>query len=226
VQEDFPQLKLLVRSWLQGAGMHAALKAVNMGLEWHTGFRKDGVTPEYTHQLSQIFQIRSLKRIIDLEAVIVTIALHDLPEDKRFDIKMIGHEFGPERLQSVECMSKKFYEKDANKSSEQYYYALGLDRDASIAKGQDRVHNQASMTNVLGSFGLQRTIAFIDKMITETETYVLPMLKQARKNFPEQEPAYTAFRHRLKEQIHITKSAIEIGRLAGSHNLMPVTKAV
>lgn len=202
--ENFDQLKMLTRSWLQGAGMHEALRAVNLGLDWHTGTRKDGTTPEFTHQLSQIQHVRTLNGVVDLEAVICTIALHDLPEDKPYDLKWVFAEFGQQQGVSVDRMSKKRFGKNADKSPEYYYFELAFDQDASIAKGCDRVHNQASMPFVF-------SVAKMTEFMGETEQFVLPMLKQARKYFPQQEPAYTSLRHRLKEQIWLIKSCLQIG---------------
>jgi (p)ppGpp synthase/HD superfamily hydrolase len=206
MQEDFPNLKLITRSWLAGAGMFKALHAVNLGLEWHDGFRKDGTTPEFVHQLSQIQHVRSLVSIErdDLEGVICTIALHDLPEDKKYNIDHVHREFGPVIGLAVERMSKKFYGENADQSDERYYYDIGRNLYASLSKGCDRVHNHASMLGVFTS----------DKMfeyMKESEDLVLPMLKQARKNFPAQEIAYTSLRHRLREQMHLIRSAYQVG---------------
>lgn len=201
--ENFDQLKLLTRSWLGSAKMWHALKAVELGLEWHPGTRKDGITPEFTHQLSQIQHVRSIAGIEtdDLEIIICVIALHDLPEDKRYGIKWVYSEFGPLIGLGVERMSKKYFGENADQSNDRYYYDLATDRFASIAKGCDRVHNQSTMVGVLD----------IVKYMAETEKYVLPMLKKARKNFSSQNIAYTALRHRLKEQIHLIRESYNLG---------------
>lgn len=205
---NFDEQKIFIRGWLAGAGMHRALRAVNLGLEWHDGTRKDGVTPEFEHQLSQINMVRSLKGVVDLEGTICTIALHDLPEDKRYDIWWVKAEFGETDGLSVERMSKKYFGRNADKSSESYYYELGLDQNASVAKGTDRVHNQASMPGVF-------TLDKMEEFMGETEEFVLPMLSAARKNFPEQEMAYSLLRNHLKEQIHIIRTCAAIERNPG-----------
>jgi len=41
--------------------------------------------------------------------------------------------------------------------------------------------------------------------ISETEEYILPMLKEARKNFPEQESAYQNIRQVLLTQIDLIR---------------------
>ncbi len=207
MQENFDQLKLITRSWLAGAHMYKALRAVNLGLDWHDGTRKDGTTPEFVHQLSQIQHVRSLAGITpeDLEIIICTIALHDLPEDKRYGIQWVYSEFGQPVGVPVEKMSKTYFGEQAEQSPERYYFDIGNDPHASISKGADRVHNHASMPGV---FKVEKMLDYM----TESDDYVLPMLKQARKNFPHQEIAYTALRHRLREQMYLIRSCLEIGR--------------
>jgi (p)ppGpp synthase/HD superfamily hydrolase len=210
MQENFDQLKLITRSWLSGAGMTQALRAVNLGLDWHDGTRKDGKTPEFTHQLSQIQEARGLAGITqpDLEIIICTIALHDLPEDKRYSIRWVYNDFGKLVGTAVEKMSKKYFGGNAEQSPERYYFDIGEDPFASDAKGCDRVHNHASMPGV---FEPQKMLSYMD----ETDEYVRPMLKRARKNFPHQEIAYTTLRHRLREQMSLIRTCYEIGCAQG-----------
>ena len=67
---------------------------------------------------------------------------------------------------------------------------------ASIAKGVDRMHNFQSMSGV---FDLDKQQRYME----ETEQYIIPMLKEARKNFPEQEPVYQNIKHVLRTQIEL-----------------------
>lgn len=210
----FDQDKLFIRGWLAGAGMHRALRAVNLGLDWHDGTRKDGVTPEFSHQLWQIQFVRTLAGVRDLESVIVTIALHDLPEDKRYDPRWVGAEFGEIVGRSVEAMSKKIFGRNADKSSESYYYNLALDEHASITKGCDRVHNHSSMPGVF-------TPAKMHEFMMESEQYVLPMLKEGRKNYPHQEAAYSGLRNRLKDQMHLIRTCLDIQKNPGIVDIDP-----
>jgi (p)ppGpp synthase/HD superfamily hydrolase len=206
MKENFDQLKLITRMWLSGAGMTQALRAVNLGLEWHDGTRKDGTTPEFVHQLSQIQEVRGLAGInsTDLETLICTIALHDLPEDKRYDIRWVYNDFGRPIGMAVERMSKKYFGEQAEQSAERYYFDIGEDPFASIAKGCDRVHNHASMPGV---FEPAKMMSYLD----ESDAHVLPMLKRARKNFPQQAIAYTTLRHRLREQMFLIRACYKIG---------------
>lgn len=63
-------------------------------------------------------------------------------------------------------------------------------------KGIDRVHN---LTTMLGGFKPQKRVEYIQ----ETQEYVLPMLKQARRNFPDQECVYENLKFIIINQINL-----------------------
>src|SRR5580704_3792970 len=131
---DFAEMKIITRAWLSGAKMYKALEAVNLGLEWHDGTRKDGVTPEFIHQLAQINYVKAFNIDPDsLEIIIAVIALHDIVEDKRYGIDWIDTKFGTRIAVSVEAMTKKICGKNVDKSVASYYYDIGGNLFASVA---------------------------------------------------------------------------------------------
>jgi hypothetical protein len=73
---------------------------------------------------------------------------------------------------------------------------------ASIVKGADRVHNVNSM---VGVFTKEKQARYAG----EVEKYFLPMLKQARKNFPEQLDAYFNIMHMLRSQVNLLKGSLD-----------------
>jgi hypothetical protein len=207
MKQNYEELKSFLRGYLNGAKMHRGLRALNIAVEWHDGTRKDKVTPEAIHQLSQIGSAINLVRDEDgLETLVCVIALHDIVEDKRYDIEWIRTEFGDEIASGVAAMSKKVFGRKVDKSTESYYYELGRNLFGSLAKGFDRKHNQSTCIGVLKP---DRVLA----MFADTETGVLPMLAEARKFFPHMSYAYTALRHDLKGQIHIAREAFNFGKL-------------
>jgi (p)ppGpp synthase/HD superfamily hydrolase len=84
------------------------------------------------------------------------------------------------------------------KSPEQYFGELALDCVGSIAKGGDRSHNIQTMSGV---FSPEKQLAYAD----EVELWFLPMLKTARRAFPQQEPAYENIKHLLVSQIELIR---------------------
>lgn len=192
---DYETLKTSIRYWLHGRGYHTALKAMDLGLKWHTNSRKDGL-PEFSHQIFQAAYARSLADLmLRPENTLAVIFLHDLVEDYNVEQEFVEEGFDEDIGRGVELMTN--VDRQGNKKDTTSYYAMmAYDPLASIAKGVDRMHNFQSMTGVFSLEKQQRYIA-------ETEDHIIPMLKDARKNFPEQEPVYQNVKHVLRTQIEL-----------------------
>ena len=91
----------------------------------------------------------------------------------------------------IMTISKEY--KGKKLSTEEYYANLAKTPHGSIAKGGDRIHNQGSMAHV---FTTTKQMSYVD----ETENFVLPMLKIARRKFFDQEAAYENIKFVLKSQ--------------------------
>lgn len=189
-----------LRYWLQGRGFHRALKALEFGAQWHIGERKDGM-PEYSHQIWQANFVRTLDgTLLDTENQIVVAFLHDVVEDYPVSLEDINKHFGKDVSRAIERISKVI---GGKKKSEEEYYGLMSDCPlASLGKGVDRMHNHQTMP---GAFTREKQASYI----AETERFILPMLKQARRRFPEQEPAYENVKHNLMMQIELLRYALE-----------------
>jgi (p)ppGpp synthase/HD superfamily hydrolase len=196
--ENYAKIKAAVRYWLLGRKYYLAHDAMEFGLEYHRGHRKDGVTPEFQHQLSQANYARTLESsLIYPEETLATIMLHDVVEDYDVSIETIHNRFGSKVGHAVARLTKtKPY------TLESYFKGMELDPIASIVKGCDRMHNVQSMPGV---FNHKKQLSYIE----ETETYILPMLKLARKRFPYQEPAYQNVKTMLQSQIELLNLTLE-----------------
>jgi (p)ppGpp synthase/HD superfamily hydrolase len=193
-----------MRSWLLGKEYFKAVEALEFASKYHTGIRKDGVTPEFHHQISIAHYLRTLPRLRDQEKVLIVAFLHDVVEDFGVSPEVISAKFGEGVSIAVMLLSKKI--KEEKKSIPNYYSAMRANHIASIVKGGDRIHNFQTCSGV---FTLEKQ----EKYITETEEYILPMLKESRNNFPDQELAYENIKHALKGQIELIKIAIDAQRL-------------
>lgn len=190
-----------LRYWMLGRQMHVALCALEMAAKFHTGTRKDGVTPEYYHQLSIAQYIRTLMpnemAMLRPEATLAAACLHDLCEDYDVGFKEIHSVFGPEICEAVRLLTKKH--RGEKIPIETYYSQISKHAIASIVKGADRINNLGSMVDV---FTREKQEAYI----VETEQYILPMLKDARRTFSEQEPAYMNIKFMLTSQISMIRA--------------------
>jgi (p)ppGpp synthase/HD superfamily hydrolase len=190
--------RVALRYWLQGRGFHNALRAFEFASRWHNGTRKDG-SPEFSHQIWQANFVRTLDGILlNTETQVCVAFLHDVVEDYPVSLTDIRDAFGDTVAGAVEKISKVV---GGNKKSNEEYFARMSDCPfASLGKGVDRMHNHQTMP---GAFTVEKQKSYI----VETEEWILPMLKRARRMFPEQEAAFENVKHNLLMQIELLQHA-------------------
>lgn len=194
--ETFDKLKIRLEGFLSGRRYFKALTAMQYAKPYHTGKRKDNITPEYQHQVEIALFIANLS-IDEPEVTIALSFLHDTVEDSNIDIDEIGNKFGMEIKTPLWLVTKKY--KGIKKSTEEYYDSIARDKVASILKGVDRINNVNSM---VGVFSIEKQKEYIE----ETTKFVLPMIKKAQDMFPSQDSAYETIKYVLKSQIKLIKA--------------------
>ena len=181
------------------------LNMLEFAKDVHVGVRKDGATPEFQHQLEIAHFIRTLSDNLRNPALVIGLCLgHDILEDYSNKAPFVTFEqvvdiSGHEMADEIMIISKEY--KGIKLSTEEYYRNLARTPHGSIAKGGDRIHNQGSMANV---FTTNKQLGYVD----ETENFVLPMLKIARRSFFDQEAAYENIKFVLKSQNTFVKAYI------------------
>ena len=191
---DYDKARTAIRYWLLGKGWHTAHKALEMGMVHHTGVRKNG-NPEFSHQIFQAQFARTLPDLMYPEETLAVIFLHDIIEDCGVLASTIYRDFGESIGVGVELMSD-IYTDGTDKPLDVYYSSMSGSAIASIAKGIDRMHNLQSMMSVFSDPKKSR-------YIEETREHLLPMLKAARKRYPQQEAAYQNVKHILLTQMEL-----------------------
>ena len=198
--DKFTKLKIATRYRLLGMSQVdprwlPALQAFDFAEYYHTGFRKDGKTPEFMHQLQIVsFLLPHIRFMNEPVNVIVDAFLHDTREDYDIDPEKISSLFGDRCAADVECLTKKF--RGQKKSADDYYKNLANNYNASLVKGADRINNLSTM---IGVFTKEKQIAYC----AETRDWFFAFLKAARRNFPSQEPVYEAIKFALESQLNI-----------------------
>lgn len=184
-----------IRWFLIGKGYNIALRALKQSSELHTAMRKDGKTPYFVHVLVVTSQVITLHDILMFpEETIAEALLHDLVEDTHIKRDQIYSDYGERIGKGVQRLTKQ---KDGiSRSSDEVFAELALDPCASIVKGADRAHNHQTMVGVF-SESKQK------EYIQETVEYILPMLKEAREQFPQQVMAYLNLKTMLLSQIEL-----------------------
>lgn len=197
---EFLRHRERMRAWLLGKEFYNAVRALEFAAKYHVGIRKDGVTPEFHHQISIAHYLRTLPNLRNQEDVLVVAFLHDLVEDYDVPPDTIRAQFGEQVCSAVVLLSKKYM--GQVKPTEEYYRAMRGNPLASICKGADRIHNFQTMPSV---FSCEKQLRYIG----ECEAHILPMLAEARNQFPDQELAYENIKHALKGQIELIKLVIK-----------------
>ena len=198
--EDYIKQKIAIRYWMLGKGYITAVKAMDFAEVFHDGVRKDG-SPEFSHQVSQANYARSMAgSMSNPEETLAVIFLHDIMEDHGVTHKRLKELFGKRIADAVHRMTKEF---GGVKTPNTDYYEVMLDDEIAIlAKGFDRVHNLMTM---LGGFSVEKRIEYIK----ETEEFVIPALKQARRKYPAEEVVYENIKFVMTNQIQLYKALNE-----------------
>jgi len=191
----FDKMRVAMKYWLHGRGYHNAVRAMEFAANYHTGLRKDKITPEFHHQVSVTSYLRTLPALVKQEEVLAVGFLHDIVEDYDISLKVINSEFGEVVSKAVKLLSKRIGGENIT-DIEGYFEAMSKNDIASVVKGADRVHNFQTMIDV---FTEEKKRTYI----SECEQHIIPMLKEARRIFPQQEPAYENIKMVLLSQIEL-----------------------
>jgi (p)ppGpp synthase/HD superfamily hydrolase len=182
-ETDYRKQLLLMRTFLETKEYYTALSALEFALRYHTGTRKDGISPEFSHQMFIALYVLTISPLLQYpEETLAAVFLHDVCEDFDVSYDEIERLFGIRVRRAVELLTK---EKDGVRVPDDIYYArMSDDEIASVVKAVDRAHNIHSMHGA--DWSVEKMQAYLDFVFD----LVLPMLKKARKNFPRQRLAY------------------------------------
>jgi len=183
-----------MKHYLLGRNYLMALKAMSFAKKYHVGMRKDGVTPEFTHQVRMAFSVLNLRGVLNEEMVIALCFTHDTDEDYSVSYTDMKEFFGSALADKTVAMNKGNY-----KTEDAYMQAMANELDCSVVKGVDNCDNIQTMH---GAFSIEKMQSYMAR----TQLSILPMIKQASYNFPQQAFAYAAISTRLKDQLSLYRS--------------------
>lgn len=189
----FQRHLIAVRHTLLGKRWFTALAAMEFAHGFHRGTRKDGVTPEFYHQVEIAgFLLTICDSLLFPEETIAAAFLHDCPEDYDVGFEEIESKFGGIITKATKLLTKTHRGRKADIGT---YFSDMIDNPiASVVKGADRINNQSTIVPV---FSRDRRNSYI----LETNEYILPMLKSARKKYPYQYNAYLNIMFMLRSQV-------------------------
>lgn len=200
---EYVKLKIAMRYYLLGCKAFKAVEAMELANILHCGTRADHITPEFQHQIEMAHFLRALSvHLIYPEETFCTIFLHDGPEDypEQLSLDTVQEKFGVIVRDGVSLVTKWDGFDKTDQST--YFDPISENPISSVVKGVDRINNLGSMVGVF-SKAKQR------KYIEEVEDYFFPMLKRARRLFPQQEPIYENIKFVLTSQVNLLKETLK-----------------
>lgn len=185
-----------IYGFAKGARLPLTLRAVTFANRLHEGQKRDDGSDYIDHPIRVCRYL--LNHGIRDDVTLAASLLHDVIEDTNTTFEELVAEFGEDIAKIVDLLSKK-----KRISSEEYYGAIAEDIRAVIIKAADRVGNIDDMIKVYSAERLRR-------YVRETEKYVLPMMKQARRLYIEYSDALVAFRDHIKGVLEVIKEVITL----------------
>jgi (p)ppGpp synthase/HD superfamily hydrolase len=215
INERYAKLGIQLKGYLKGKGFHKALEAFTFAKEIHDGYRKDGMTPEFQHQIEICLFILTLKEVKDEENTLIAALLHDVREDYNIPHKVIEEKFGTIAADAVEKLTKVF--NGNKKDTYDYFRVIAECPIASIVKLADRIHNISTM---VGVFSIEKQ----EKYIEEVKEHFLPLVKIVRNRFPEQSLSYYNMGTFIKNMCRTIEEVIKAEKELLQHKaITPVT---
>lgn len=196
-----------VKGFAMGCKLPETLKALNYARKLHKGqFRKSG-EPYIIHPLTMVCQAISLG--IENDTILSAILLHDVVEDCNVSVNDLPCNEDIKRTVNLLTYKKPdiYFEKDhegptISSVKREYYDKIAESDAASVAKLFDRCHNVSSMA---GTFTKKK----IQEYITETETYVLPLIKIVKEEHPEYQNVLFVLKYHILSVLDAIKGTIE-----------------
>ncbi len=199
----YAKLRISLRYYLLGRAATepaflVTLQALDYAEALSTGTRKDGVTPEFQHQLEIAQYLRTIAsghpRLAQLLAVAL---LHDVAEDYDVGFEELETRFGRDIAHSVRLLTKKH--RGQVIEPKVYFARIAEDELASLVKGADRINNLQSMQGV---FTLEKQARYC----AEVREHFLPMLKAARRRFAQLDALFENIKLVLQSQLALLEA--------------------
>lgn len=216
VTGQFDKLFISMQYFLLGLIAHdaqyqVAYDALLYAADIHVGYRKDGKTPEFQHQLEIAHLLRTLlPSMMYPGQTLATVFLHDTPEDYNVPYAEMEARFGKLVADATQLLNK--YDEAGNpKPLDEYYAAQAYCPIGSLAKPGDNGHNQSTMADV---FTFKKQFEYSLGIRQRSWN----MMKVARRLWPQQEAAYENLKFLLRVQYNAVQAmlaAVEFDPVTG-----------
>ena len=191
------------------------IKGVAFGLDWpntmtalyvarrdHKGQMRKSGEPYITHPLTVACHLLTMG--IKEDAVIAAALLHDWVEDCNGDLSTLDISYDTRLAISLVTFDKKRYAEQnipKDKALAMHYDIIKRDRIASLVKLCDRCHNVSTMAEV---FTKEKIMEYIE----ETETYVLPLVRSTKEQWPEHSNVLFLMKYQITAVLEAIKATM------------------
>ena len=192
--------RIAVTSELEGLRETSAalrfMKKAHEGQYRKPSLFSDVKVPYIVHPLMMACHAHALG--IREDAILATILLHDVCEDCGVAPEELP--FAEEVREAVKLLSFQVMPDETKADAKKRYYAaIAENRIARIVKILDRCNNISTMAS---SFTQKKLVAYVD----ETETYVMPLLEQAKYAIPEYADAFYLLKYHMRSVLESIKA--------------------
>lgn len=207
VEKAFENRVVSLDRWLKNNGYYHALNSMHYNKKLFTGFRKDGVTPNFDHHICQAQYLLSFHdKLLYPQETLCTVMFHDSMEDKNITFKDIESVIQSKKIAKRVCdstwrLTKKYEGEIFN--PKKVFKNISSCPIASVVKGADRINNFQTVIDV---FTKEKQI----KYIQEAEDYFFPMLYHAQDVYPSQYDIYQNIISFLDTQIKLIKLTLKL----------------
>lgn len=192
--------RIAVTSELEGLRETSAalrfMKKAHKGQYRKPSLFSDVKVPYIVHPLMMACHAHALG--IREDKILATILLHDVCED--CGVAPEDLPFSEEVREAVRLLSFQVMPSETRADAKKRYYAaIAENRIARIVKILDRCNNISTMAS---SFTQKKLVAYVD----ETETYVMPLLEQAKYAIPEYADAFYLLKYHMRSVLESIKA--------------------
>ena len=185
-KKDLGKMYTYLRGRLDAPGFEYSQQALAFTRKTYKkfGLKRDGGEDYFIHPLSMACDAIAMKGVTD--EMIAVILYHDLCEDCYVPLDALP---GNETIRrGVKYMTiRRFEDEEKYETKKRYYHELNESREAVAGKGFDIIDNLTSMEGVFDE-------ARIKKFIIEKHELYMPVLKEAKYEYPELQDLFHTLR--------------------------------
>jgi len=158
---------VFIYGFAKGANLPHTMRAVNLAHILHKGQKRLDGADYVEHVIATCHLL--ISHGIKSDSVLAAAILHDAIEDTEYTYDKMDNHFNDDIVNLVRLLTKI-----KGMSLEVYFDKISRDVRALAIKAADRTHNVSDM---VGSLSIEK----MEEYVEETEKYILPQMKMARK---------------------------------------------